>query len=407
MIGEQASSRRGVASASARWGVGAVALAALLSSAAASAQAARGPLTAVEQARWRALLQQAFTQSNQGQHAVALQLALEASATQMTPGVRLFLAEEHEFLSRDPDGAPHLAEAERLAGQCFTEATDQRSLDGRDRILRDCAAVRGRAQARMARLTVSVPSPPPGVVVQVNGEALPAAAFGVEARRLPSTYVIEANAPQRGTFRHTAVLGEGASARVTVTLPASGEVRTTREQPVAPPRAPDVLPPVFTPVPEEPDTTGTVARVAGFSLIGLGAIAGAVGIWQAVVTSDQVSAARTGTGEEGAAWARYDNAVAYPNAGGTRALTVDSVCQRAATDATSNPDAALARNLCDSNSTSRTLAFAFGIGGVALAGVGVALVVLARPAARPDGQRVTVAPVFLRGGGGALVGVRF
>src|SRR5689334_18473753 len=141
MSGVQGSSRRGSPSRSPRWWWGAAALAALLSGATASAQTARGPLTAVAQARWRALLEQAFAQSNQGQHAVALQLALEASATQMTPGVRLFLAEEHEFLSRDPDGAPHLAEAERLASQCFTEATDQRSLDGRDRILRDCAAV--------------------------------------------------------------------------------------------------------------------------------------------------------------------------------------------------------------------------------------------------------------------------
>ena len=55
-----------------------------------------------------------------------------------------------------------------------------------------------------------------------------------------------------------------------MTLPASGEVRTTREQPAAPTRTPDALTPVFTPVPEEPDTAGTVARVAGFSLIGLG-----------------------------------------------------------------------------------------------------------------------------------------
>ena len=407
MSGEQGSSRRGSPRSSSRGRWAAVALAALLSSAAASAQTTRGPLTAVEQARWRALLEQAFAQSNQGQHAVALQLALEASTTQMTPGVRLFLAEEHEFLSRDPDGVAHLAEAARLAGQCFTEATDQRSLEGRDRILRDCAAVRGRAQTRMARLTVNVPSPPPDALVRVNGETLPPDAFGVEAPRLPGTYVVEANAPQHGTFRHTAVLGEGSSASVTVTLPASGEVRTTREKPAAPTRTPDALPPVFTPVPEEPDTAGTVARVAGFSLIGLGVAAGGVGVWQAIVTSDQVSAARNGTGDEGAAWARYDNTVAYPNAGGTRALTVDEVCQRAAADASRDPDAALARSLCESNSTSRTLALAFGIGGVALAGVGAALVLVARPRARSAVQRVTVAPVFLRGGGGAVVGVRF
>jgi sulfur carrier protein ThiS len=378
-----------------------------LSSAPATAQTTRGPLTAVEQARWRALLQQAFAQSNEGQHAVALQLAEEASSTLMTPGVRLFLAEEHEFLSRAPEGVAHLADAERLASLCFNEATDQRSLDGRDRILRDCAAVRNRTQARMARLSVNVPTPPPGVAVQVNGETLPAVAYGTEALRLPGTYVVEATAPQHGTFRHTAILGEGASASVTVTLPARGEVRTTREQPTAPTRTPDVLPPVFTPLPEAPDTTGTVARVAGVSLLGLGVVAGGIGIWQAIVTSNQVSDARSGTGEEGAAWARYDNAVAFPTSGGARTLTVEQVCERAAADASRDPDAATAQNLCDSNSTSRALALGFGIGGGVLAAAGAVLLIVARPTASPEAQRVTVAPVFLRGGGGAVVGVRF
>jgi hypothetical protein len=243
--------------------------------------------------------------------------------------------------------------------------------------------------------------------VQVNGETLPAVAYGTEALRLPGTYVVEATAPQHGTFRHTAILGEGASASVTVTLPARGEVRTTREQPTAPTRTPDVLPPVFTPLPEAPDTTGTVARVAGVSLLGLGVVAGGIGIWQAIVTSNQVSDARSGTGEEGAAWARYDNAVAFPTSGGARTLTVEQVCERAAADASRDPDAATAQNLCDSNSTSRALALGFGIGGGVLAAAGAVLLIVARPTASPEAQRVTVAPVFLRGGGGAVVGVRF
>ncbi len=373
----------------------------------ASAQDQRRPLTAVEQARWRALLQQAFAQSNQGDHAVALQLALEASATQATPGVKLFLAEEHEFLSRAEGGATHLTDAERLAGECLDEATAQRSLDGRDRILRDCAAVRDRARARMVRLTVDVPSPPPGVTVRVNGEELPASAYGVEARRLPGAYVIEATAPRHGTFRHTATLGEGVAAVVAVALPAYGQTQETREQPAPPPRAPDLLPPVFAPPPEAPrDASAGAMRVAGLSLLGLGVAAGAVGVWQVVVTAQQADAVRAGTGD-GAAWARYENAVNPPGASGARPLSADDVCGRASADAVADPDAAAVQNLCGANATSRALAFAFGVSGVVLAGAGVALVLLARPSARAEAPRVAVAPVFLRGGGGAAVGVTF
>lgn len=377
-----------------------------LATGSASAQAPRQALTAVEQARWRALLEQAFAQSNQGEHAVALQLALEASATQSTPGVRLFLAEEHEFLSRGEGGASHLTDAERLAGECLEEATAQRSLEGRDRILRDCAVVRDRARARMVRLTVNVPSPPPGVTVRVNGEALPASAFGVEARRLPGAYVVEATAPRHGTFRHTATLGEGAAAAVTVALPAYGQTQETREQPAPPPRAPDLPPPVFAPPPEAREGADGAMRIAGISLLGLGAVAGAVGVWQAVVTARQADDVRAGTGD-GAAWARYENAVNPPGPSGARSLSVDQVCERAAASVAADPDAAAVRSLCDANATSRALALAFGVGGAVLAGAGAALVILARPSSRAAAPRVSVAPVFLRGGGGAAVGVTF
>ena len=197
-----------------------VALSTLVLAPSAQAQSRRGRLSPVAEARWRALLQQAFVQSNQGEHAVALQLAEEAAATQMTPGVRLFLAEEHEFLSRAASGGGHLVEAERQSLGCLEDATAQRGLDDRPRILRDCALVRDRVRARMVRLTVEVPNPPTGAVVRVNGEALAATAYGLQTRRLAGVYVIEATAPRHGSFRHTVTLPEGAAARVTAVIPA-------------------------------------------------------------------------------------------------------------------------------------------------------------------------------------------
>jgi hypothetical protein len=56
-------------------------------------------------------------------------------------------------------------------------------------------------------------------------------------------------------------------------------------------------------------------------------------------------------------------------------MSVDQVCTAARAD-TANADASGAASYCSSNSLFRTLSFGLGIGGVVLAGVGVALVML-------------------------------
>lgn len=114
-----------------------------------------------------------------------------------------------------------------------------------------------------------------------------------------------------------------------------------------------------------------VLRYVGLGVLGLGVVSGVVGVVQLLNSSSQSNDALNGNGDQGAAWARYDNDI-NPQ----RRLSVSDVCSRAATDAANNPDAALANNLCDSNSTARVMAYAFGIGGVVIAGVGAALVVI-------------------------------
>ena len=110
-------------------GMVAAALSLLLVASPARGQTSGGRLGPVAEARWRALLQQAFSQSNQGEHAIALQLAEEAAATRMTPGVRLFLAEEHDALSHGEGASEHLIVAERFALECLEEAAAQRALE--------------------------------------------------------------------------------------------------------------------------------------------------------------------------------------------------------------------------------------------------------------------------------------
>ena len=79
------------------------------------------------------------------------------------------------------------------------------------------------------------------------------------------------------------------------------------------------------------------------------------------MTSDQVDLTSGATGsssDPGAqAWFFYQNTVNT-----NRALTAEQVCQRATQDATTNPDAAQVRNLCEANSTSQALAYTFGVG---------------------------------------------
>lgn len=122
-----------------------------------------------------------------------------------------------------------------------------------------------------------------------------------------------------------------------------------------------------------------VVRYIGFGLVGLGAVLGSLGIWQAVTAlgmSNASANAGFNSEEPYRSWFYYDN-----QTNPQRTLSTSEVCDRAQTDAV-NPYAAEARNLCSSFGTARTLGYALGIGGLAMAAAGAVLVVLDRPRAR-------------------------
>ena len=122
-----------------------------------------------------------------------------------------------------------------------------------------------------------------------------------------------------------------------------------------------------------------IVRYVGFGLLGLGAVMGGIGIWQALRASDMASSAQNAgfnSDEPYRSWFFYDNQT-NPD----RALSTSQVCDQAQTDAV-NPYAAETRNLCSSFGTARTLGYALGIGGLALAAAGAVLVVIDRPRAR-------------------------
>jgi len=164
--------------------------------------------------------------------------------------------------------------------------------------------------------------------------------------------------------------------------------------------------------PRATPSNGHVLRWVGVGLLGVGVIAGGIGVWQWASSSGYGDDSLNGTGELGGAWARYDNRI-NPVMSGARALSVDEVCTRAASE--SDADGRGAASLCDSHGTAQTMAIAFGVGGIVLAGLGAALVVLdgmasgsrEEGAPRPAQARLQVAPVLAPGLGGVNVGLTF
>lgn len=350
-------------------------------------QASTPPAAGQPVSGWQVLLERAFQESNQGRHADALRLGGEAGTLRMTPGVRLFLAEEHEYLGQEPGGAQHFLDAEREAQACIDDATAQPALERRERILRDCANLRERMNQRLVHVQVRVASPPPGAQVQLDGVTLPERDWGRVHARVPGQEItVSATAPGRVPFRRTFRPMSPVSEVVEVALPEVSVERVVQTQVV------------------ERSPSGAL-RVAGISLLVAGVVAGGIGVWQAIATSAQTSDAAAGSGEFGPAWTRYENTVNFP-VRGARPLSTEQVCDRAATEASANPDAAQVRTLCESNATARALAWGFGVGGAVLAGVGVTLLVVSATS-RPRATSVGVAPMFLAGGGGAVVDFRF
>lgn len=91
------------------------------------------------EARRAALLEQAVQARTAGDHARALELANEAAQIHFSTSLRLFIAGEHAALAGTSREPTHAREAFDMALRCVQEATDDRRLPDRDRILRVCS----------------------------------------------------------------------------------------------------------------------------------------------------------------------------------------------------------------------------------------------------------------------------
>jgi hypothetical protein len=327
----------------------------------------------------RRLLDQAFEAATRGSHSDALRLAEEAAQIQMSPSVRMFLAQQHEELSRSPEGGDHLVDAVTHAGACVREATEQVTLNRRVEILQACAEVFSRLNARVGRVRLQVPRPTPdGLRVRVNGRDVLERDWNDPVAVLPGEVTVDATTTDRGAFHRTLVLTASHIEPLAITFPV-----VDRSAPTA--------------------SSGTlVTRIVGFTLLGVGVIGGAVGLVELAASSAQSEDALNGTSAQGTAWRLYYNDV---NPRGR--ASVEEVCDRAAADAARNPDAAQANSLCESNRNARTLALAFGLGGAGLAVVGAALTVVSYVSAPSRSARVSVSPVLGANVSGASLRVEF
>jgi hypothetical protein len=169
--------------------------------------------SAAEMATRTTLLQQAQTRHQAGDHNGALDAAQRAGRIQMTPSVRMFIAQEQRETG-------NLADALGNAELCVREAEHDAALRNRDVILTSCRGLAAELRPRIGQVTVQVPSPaPPGTRVVVAGNALNDAVWGVPFVVTPGRVLVEVGAPGRATFRRQIAVSPGATVPVAVVLP--------------------------------------------------------------------------------------------------------------------------------------------------------------------------------------------
>jgi len=247
---------------------------------------------------------------------------------------------------------------------------------------------RARDVCRAHLATVLVTSDARGAELSIDGQApvpLPLARPLVVA---PGSLTLEVRAPGHRPQPRAVTAEEGQTVEETFAL--EPEVAAA---PVAPPArevAPEAPPP--------PRSSGAL-RYAGVAVTALGVGAVAFGAFQW---------AETASINDSLAGAAYDGAEPYASARRYLDRTgAAGYCDRAAAQRGSDPAAAQADSLCSAHGSAQAMAFAFGLGGVALAGAGVAMIALGGPRRAATTTRVTVVPWLAAGVGGATAVAAF
>lgn len=175
----------------------------------ASTAAAQNP--ALQVAR-RELLDQAQQARAANDHTRALELAERAAQIQMTPSVRLFIAQEQQSIGR-------VGEAYANGTLCAREAQMDTTSRQREAVQAACEQLAASLRERIGRITVTVPRPAPaGLRVQVAGQELVEVAWGIPFVVTPGPVTIEAGAEGFARFSRTVNVAAGGNESITIQL---------------------------------------------------------------------------------------------------------------------------------------------------------------------------------------------
>ncbi len=158
----------------------------------------------------RVLLEQAEAARTGGNHMQALDAAQRAGRIQMTPSVRLFIAEELEALGR-------IAAAYGSADTCVVETERDTAARNRDAILQRCRTLRDGLRARIGYVRLVVPQAlREGLQLSVDGQPVNEALWGVQSVATPGTVVVVATRRGQEIFHREVIVSVGATLDVAV-----------------------------------------------------------------------------------------------------------------------------------------------------------------------------------------------
>jgi|LNFM01.1.fsa_nt_gb hypothetical protein len=145
----------------------------------------------------RALVERAQSAARANNHSEALALAEQAGRIEMSPSLRLFIAQERAALGRH-------ASAMEYAELCVREASRNEALERREMILAACRQVLTTSQRNVVLLALSVPSARrTGFSLRVGGRLLADGDLNVPVALDPGEHALEATAPGVETHRET------------------------------------------------------------------------------------------------------------------------------------------------------------------------------------------------------------
>ncbi|MDP3277305.1 MAG: hypothetical protein Q8Q09_19105 [Deltaproteobacteria bacterium] len=191
-------------------------------------------LSPAEVSARRELVAQAQRAQRAGQHPEALALAERAAALQMTPSLRMFIAQTQRSVGR-------LADAMGNAELCEREAAPGMTLSNREEILRECTNLRESLAAEVARVVVQVATPCDGLEVHVGESTLAPTLYGLPYVVSAGAVDVSAQAPGHRVFARRVTVGRGESITVEITLERIPVVQQNPRDIITPPH-PDPLP---------------------------------------------------------------------------------------------------------------------------------------------------------------------